>query len=140
MHSALPRFSEYGKLYDMCGIVGYIGKKKTDLFEILKNGLIGLEYRGYDSAGVAFLAGKGFEVIKCIGGPGNLHATTKQVGSMGIGHTRWATHGGISEKNAHPHFDCTRTIAVVHNGTIENFIELTAGLKKKGHAFTSTTD
>ena len=124
----------------MCGIVGYIGKKNTDLFSILKAGLIGLEYRGYDSAGVTFLAGKGFEVIKCVGSPTKLTATTTKLSSIGIGHTRWATHGGISERNAHPHFDCKGEIAVVHNGTIENFAELTAVLKKAGHRFTSTTD
>ena len=124
----------------MCGIVGYIGKKNTDLFEILKNGLIGLEYRGYDSAGIVYVAGKGFEVIKCIGGPGNLVARSKKLSTVGIGHTRWATHGGITEKNAHPHFGPKGIIAIVHNGTIENFAELSHTLKKGGHRFSSTTD
>ena len=124
----------------MCGIVGYVGKKNTDLFRVLKAGLIGLEYRGYDSAGMAFLTGKNFSVIKCVGSPSNLTARSKALSALGIAHTRWATHGGVNEKNAHPHFDCARRIAVVHNGTVENYAELASGLKKAGHKFSSTTD
>ena len=124
----------------MCGIVGYIGKEPVNLFEVLKNGLIGLEYRGYDSAGIAYFAGNGFEVIKCIGGPGNLVARSKKYATIGIGHTRWATHGGISEKNAHPHFGPKKKIAVVHNGTVDNFADLQYELKKQGIRLQSTTD
>ncbi len=124
----------------MCGIVGYIGKEPTDLFKLLKTGLINLEYRGYDSAGLAYLAGDGFAVAKCVGGPGNLEITKSDLSTIGIGHTRWATHGGISEANSHPHTDCSRQVAVVHNGTIENYGELKAMLQAQGHTFLSETD
>ncbi|MFH0873849.1 MAG: glutamine--fructose-6-phosphate transaminase (isomerizing) [Candidatus Komeilibacteria bacterium] len=124
----------------MCGIVGYIGKEPTDLFRLLKTGLINLEYRGYDSAGLACLIGDNFIVTKCIGGPGNLSIERSDLSTVGIGHTRWATHGGISEANAHPHLDCCQKVAVVHNGTIENYGELKTALITQGHIFTSETD
>ncbi len=124
----------------MCGIVGYIGKNQVDLFSVLRSGLLGLEYRGYDSAGIAMINGSNFVVAKCIGGPSNLTLETTPLATVGIGHTRWATHGGISEGNAHPHFDCERRFAVVHNGTIENFAELKKDLIAAGHRFSSETD
>lgn len=126
----------------MCGIVGYIGKK--DVVPILLNGLKKLEYRGYDSSGVAALSpnGKIYErkslgkLIKLE----NVLSKRPLRGSLGIGHTRWATHGKPSDMNAHPHLDCTGGIAVVHNGIIENFLLLKEKLEKKGHLFKSETD
>jgi glucosamine--fructose-6-phosphate aminotransferase (isomerizing) len=123
----------------MCGIVGYVGKRPA--LDILLGGLRRLEYRGYDSSGVVLLNGKGLEVEKA---PGKLSALEERLrgralqGTIGLGHTRWATHGGVSERNAHPHLSCDRKIAVVHNGIIENYAELRLGLRQ--HDFTSETD
>jgi glucosamine--fructose-6-phosphate aminotransferase (isomerizing) len=126
----------------MCGIVGYIGTSKA--VDVLVPALKRLEYRGYDSAGVATINGHGLEICKALGKISNLEAQFAKVGSpagsLGIAHTRWATHGRPCEVNAHPHVDCTNTLAVVHNGIIENHQQLRAALTAKGHAFRSQTD
>lgn len=126
----------------MCGIMGYVGKKNA--VPVLLNGLKGLEYRGYDSAGLAVVNSQGdLEVVRRAGFLNELVQAVEKEGlesTMGIGHTRWATHGKPSEQNAHPHLDCQKKIAVVHNGIIENFLELKEGLIKKGHQFRSETD
>ncbi|MBU2495151.1 MAG: glutamine--fructose-6-phosphate transaminase (isomerizing) [Candidatus Omnitrophota bacterium] len=123
----------------MCGIFGYIGQKKALPF-ILK-GLSDLEYRGYDSAGVALINEKGLLVEKCQGKVADLARRVKENGaSVGIGHTRWATHGAPNYVNSHPHLDCRGRIAVVHNGTIDNFQQLREDLKARGHCFCSETD
>ncbi len=124
----------------MCGIVGYVGSEQA--LPILMDGLSRLEYRGYDSAGVAIVDG-GVDVIRKAG---KLEILEKELalhdvaGSTGIGHTRWATHGGPSDANAHPHRDCTGRIALIHNGIIENFLELREELEREGHVFASETD
>jgi len=123
----------------MCGIIGYIGKQNA--VPILIDGLKRLEYRGYDSAGIAFFMNGKIEVRRCAGKIRELEAYIKEEALqslIGIGHTRWATHGRPSEENAHPH-RAGGTI-VVHNGIIENYFELKTGLKKEGHVFTSDTD
>ncbi|MBI2632995.1 MAG: glutamine--fructose-6-phosphate transaminase (isomerizing) [Parcubacteria group bacterium] len=123
----------------MCGIIGYVGKKQA--LPIVINGLKRLEYRGYDSAGVALIndkmelqgykkKGRSIEDLK----------TVQENGTIGIGHTRWATHGVPSDENAHPHFDCLKNIAVAHNGIIENYRILKKFLEKDGHRFVSQTD
>ncbi|GAB6171914.1 glutamine--fructose-6-phosphate transaminase (isomerizing) [Paradesulfitobacterium aromaticivorans] len=125
----------------MCGIVGYIGKKAA--VPILVDGLKKLEYRGYDSAGVAVLDQEGILVTKSVGKLANLEDKIGEDFSqavIGIGHTRWATHGRPSDFNAHPHCDCTGDFAVVHNGIIENYLELKESLLEKGHKFLSETD
>ena len=125
----------------MCGIVGYVGPRVAA--PLLIEGLKRLEYRGYDSAGVATLNGKGLETRKAVGKIVKLETAVDEspvTGSTGIGHTRWATHGAPNECNAHPHHDCTDTIAVVHNGIIENATSLRAQLEKRGHTFKSETD
>ena len=126
----------------MCGIVGYVGPKNS--VPLLLEGLKRLEYRGYDSAGVAVrLAGGELAVCKRAGRLSNLEEALEAdplAGGLGIGHTRWATHGEPSELNAHPHLDCTGAIAVVHNGIIENYLPLRAELEAKGHQFRSQTD
>ncbi|MBI1815077.1 MAG: glutamine--fructose-6-phosphate transaminase (isomerizing) [Deltaproteobacteria bacterium] len=124
----------------MCGIVGYVGKQ--DATPILIAGLHRLEYRGYDSAGVAVIGRSGLKVHKAAGKIRQLEDTLpKRVkGTVGIGHTRWATHGEPNDVNAHPHSDCTGQIAVVHNGIIENAAELRTQLEAKGHVFHSDTD
>ncbi len=123
----------------MCGIVGYIGT--DDAARILVDGLRRLEYRGYDSAGVAVLGEQGLQVVRCEGKLVGLEkslAETPVSGSMGIGHTRWATHGRPTEQNAHPHrFE---GVAVVHNGIIENHLQLKSSLQAAGHRFESETD
>src|SRR3990172_7450013 len=122
----------------MCGIIGYIGNKQAQ--PILLNGLEKLEYRGYDSCGVAVANGS-IEVYKDAVRVKALEETApKFKGTTGIGHTRWATHGGPSQINAHPHIDCTGNIAVVHNGIINNSQELKAQLIREGHIFVSETD
>ncbi|MBI4084284.1 MAG: class II glutamine amidotransferase, partial [Candidatus Levybacteria bacterium] len=122
----------------MCGIFGYIGKQ-NNAAEIVLEGLRLLEYRGYDSWGIAVLDNKKLAIEKHAGKIGNAK-TSLPKSTMGIGHTRWATHGGVSDKNAHPHFDCTKEIAVLHNGIIENYAEIKEVLQKKGHTFISETD
>src|SRR5688572_11928645 len=125
----------------MCGIVGYIGTKPAA--DILVNGLRRLEYRGYDSAGVAVLDGDGLQLRRS---PGKLSVLEELLrkqpveGTIGLGHTRWATHGRPSEENAHPHTDCKGEFVVVHNGIIENYVELKKQLTDKGHKFKSQTD
>ncbi len=126
----------------MCGIVGYTGKNQAVSYLI--EGLKTLEYRGYDSAGVEILSTDGqLHGVKCAGRVAILEercATANLVGSTGIAHTRWATHGAPTDKNAHPHRDCSGRIAIVHNGIIENFRELRATLARNGHEFASDTD
>jgi glutamine---fructose-6-phosphate transaminase (isomerizing) len=127
----------------MCGIVGYIGKR--DAATVLLNGLKRLEYRGYDSAGVAVLNGK-LSVIKQKGSVGNLERAIAESpdllkgGTIGIGHTRWATHGDPSDRNAHPHLNAAGDIAVIHNGIIENHTALRQELGSQGYLFLSDTD
>ncbi len=125
----------------MCGIFGYIGNRKAA--PLLIEGIRNLEYRGYDSAGIAVLgANLKISSMKSVGKVAELEKKMNGglAGTSGIAHTRWATHGGVTEKNAHPHFDCARHIWVVHNGIIENSDELRAKLKRKGHTFNSETD
>ena len=125
----------------MCGIVAYVGDR--DAWPIILEGLQRLEYRGYDSAGIAVVDSSGeLQFRKTVGKVGGLVVTGQQFlrGSVGLGHTRWATHGRPSDANAHPHTDCHGRIAVVHNGIIENFIELKARLQASGHNFSSETD
>jgi glucosamine--fructose-6-phosphate aminotransferase (isomerizing) len=123
----------------MCGIVGYVGEKECA--PILVEGLRRLEYRGYDSAGLALQTGRGIELLRTVGKLGNLEAALKKsplAGTTGIGHTRWATHGRPSEANAHPHV--AGGVAVVHNGIIENHVALRRELEAKGVRFASDTD
>lgn len=122
----------------MCGIFGYVGKK-TNVGEMILDGLRLLEYRGYDSWGIAVKSGKKIEYKKDVGKIGSAKVDFDK-SDIGIGHTRWATHGGVTVKNAHPHLDCKSQIAVVHNGIIENYQQLKEGLIKKGHKFLSETD
>lgn len=124
----------------MCGIVGYVGQKNA--FDVVIESLKKLEYRGYDSSGVALKTDKGIFIAKKKGRISELEKDFPAVPSsnMGIAHTRWATHGAPKDENAHPHTDCTGTIAVVHNGIIENYRELKAYLAERGHKFTSETD
>ena len=125
----------------MCGIVGYIGPRNAK--EVLLEGLKKLEYRGYDSAGIAILNNEGIFVAKEKGKVSLLEQLLEKNHNgytIGIAHTRWATHGEPSKANAHPHTDCTGDIAVVHNGIIENFISLKKYLEQKGHIFKSDTD
>ena len=125
----------------MCGIVGYIGKSKAS--PILINGLKKLEYRGYDSAGIATVENSELCVIKNKGRVKDLE-NSKGInslnGSVGIAHTRWATHGRPSSVNAHPHLDCHKNFSVVHNGIIENYSELKTFLTNAGYTFVSETD
>ncbi len=125
----------------MCGIIGYVGHRPALPF--LLAGLHRLEYRGYDSAGIAVANGESLEVYKEVGNLSRLQEMLRGVelpGTTGIGHTRWATHGEPTTANAHPHTDCTGTIAVVHNGIIENCEELRKELLARGHRFKSDTD
>ncbi len=125
----------------MCGIVGYIGDKQA--CPILIEGLKRLEYRGYDSAGIAVLDGGAIDIRKSVGKLKALESAVESsppVGSVGVGHTRWATHGRPSDENAHPHADCAGRITVVHNGIIENYMQLKSRLTGEGHTFTSETD
>src|SRR3984893_10282221 len=130
----------------MCGIIGYVGPKGIDVATLLLDGLAKLEYRGYDSAGIAVLTSEGnLELHRRAGKIANLVATVAQdarpsIGTIGIGHTRWATHGRPSDTNAHPHPDCTGVLTVVHNGIIENYAELRSELEHEGHTFRSETD
>ncbi|MBU3206985.1 glutamine--fructose-6-phosphate transaminase (isomerizing) [Clostridium algidicarnis] len=125
----------------MCGIVGFVGKK--DASPILVEGLSKLEYRGYDSAGVAILKDNSIEVLKCKGRLKNLEeklAKDPIKGNIGIGHTRWATHGEPSDVNSHPHSNKDESISVVHNGIIENYLNIKEWLMSKGYEFLSETD
>jgi glucosamine--fructose-6-phosphate aminotransferase (isomerizing) len=125
----------------MCGIVGYVGADEA--LPIILEGLRRLEYRGYDSAGVAVVDG-GLSVVKRAGKLAELEEAlangASPGGRVGMGHTRWATHGVPNDANAHPHTDCDGRIAVIHNGIVENFADLHAGLEKDGHRFRSETD
>jgi glucosamine--fructose-6-phosphate aminotransferase (isomerizing) len=126
----------------MCGIVGYVGDKSA--VGIILDGLKRLEYRGYDSAGVAVLNPAGqLEVRRAAGRLKALEAILRErplVGALGIGHTRWATHGRPSDENAHPHTDCAGSLVIVHNGILENYLEIKERLKADGHTFKSETD
>ncbi|HET6876534.1 MAG TPA: glutamine--fructose-6-phosphate transaminase (isomerizing) [Jatrophihabitans sp.] len=125
----------------MCGIVGYVGPRPA--LDVVLGGLRRLEYRGYDSAGVAILGGPGLQVAKRAGRIENLDAELAEreiAGTTGMGHTRWATHGAPNDRNAHPHADSGGRVAVVHNGIIENFAELRAELEREGVEFSSETD
>jgi glucosamine--fructose-6-phosphate aminotransferase (isomerizing) len=125
----------------MCGIVGYIGSAGAT--GLILDGLKRLEYRGYDSAGVAIVADGVLQVRRSAGRLRNLEAVLRERpldGPLGIGHTRWATHGRPSEENAHPHTDCTGSIVVVHNGILENYLPIKAALQAGGHTFKSETD
>ena len=123
----------------MCGIIGYTGFQSAT--PILLEGLARLEYRGYDSTGIALINSTGgLEVFKS---KGKLKTLTDSIsgtileGSIGIGHTRWATHGSPNQQNAHPHLDCNKDIVVAHNGIVENFLELKQTLEQEGHVFSS---
>jgi glucosamine--fructose-6-phosphate aminotransferase (isomerizing) len=125
----------------MCGIIGYIGDKPV--VPVLIEGLRRLEYRGYDSAGVAVVNGNGLDIRRSAGKLANLEQVIVNEpisGLYGLGHTRWATHGRPTEENAHPHRDCKNKIVVVHNGIIENYLELKQQLQSKGHKFVTETD
>jgi glucosamine--fructose-6-phosphate aminotransferase (isomerizing) len=125
----------------MSGIIGYIGSKRV--VPLLLEGLQRLQYRGYDSAGLAVIRDGALEIRRAQGKLRNLEEVIRlnpTDGTYGIGHTRWATHGAPTEENAHPHCDCNRTVAVVHNGIIENYLELKAQLEADGHKFVTETD
>ncbi len=125
----------------MCGIVGYVGKDNVK--SILLEGLKRLEYRGYDSAGIACISGSRLKLYRCEGKISKLEKLLKKEdvrSTIGVGHTRWATHGRPSEENAHPHTDCRKRLVVVHNGIIENYLSLKRKLERSGHRFRSETD
>src|SRR5687767_15880915 len=125
----------------MCGIIGYIGQKQV--LPILIDGRRRLEYRGYDSAGVAVVRNGAIELRRSAGKLARLEeviAIDPLDGDYGIGHTRWATHGRPTAENAHPHRDCTGRVVVVHNGIIENYIQLKDRLRKSDHRFVTETD
>ena len=125
----------------MCGIIGYVGKKEAS--SVMLEGLRKLEYRGYDSAGMAIIDGTEIGVRKRTGRIESLSELLKEKpigGHIGISHTRWATHGPPSDANAHPHFDASGRLALVHNGVIENYKVLRAKLEASGHSFESETD
>ena len=126
----------------MCGIVGYIGNREA--VPVIVDGLRRLEYRGYDSAGVAVFAEDGrLDIRRASGKLRNLEEVIRNkplAGSYGIGHTRWATHGRPTEENAHPHRDCKGQIVVVHNGIVENYLALRKQLTAEGHQFVTETD
>ncbi len=125
----------------MCGIVGYVGSR--DATSIVVEGLRRLEYRGYDSAGLAVIQDGQLARQRAVGKLTNLDRVLAKhplSGTVGIGHTRWATHGGVTEANSHPHTDCTGSLVVVHNGIVENYLELKKELQAQGHTFRSETD
>jgi glucosamine--fructose-6-phosphate aminotransferase (isomerizing) len=122
----------------MCGVFGYVGQQ-TDVGEAILTALKTLEYRGYDSWGLALATPNDIVVHKDVG---RINGRTRSypTSTQGIGHTRWATHGGVEAANSHPHLDCFRRIAVVHNGIIENHVDLRAQLEERGHRLESETD
>src|SRR3954467_9875874 len=133
----------------MCGIVGYVGHRPAQ--EILLEGLRKLEYRGYDSAGISLIAGEEIDSVRAVGNLANLDealagiaaggvALAPTPATTGIGHTRWATHGRVSEQNAHPHYDTEDRVHVVVNGIVENYLERKQQLIGEGGVFTSETD
>ncbi|NPA95740.1 MAG: glutamine--fructose-6-phosphate aminotransferase, partial [Thermodesulfobacteria bacterium] len=126
----------------MCGIVGYVGHRK--IIPVLLDGLKRLEYRGYDSAGVAWPEDGKLKRVRAKGKLNILEEALEEyrgtTASVGLGHTRWATHGRPTEENAHPHADCSGKLVVVHNGIIENYYILRERLKSEGHTFKSDTD
>ncbi|MEE8476872.1 MAG: glutamine--fructose-6-phosphate aminotransferase, partial [Gemmatimonadales bacterium] len=125
----------------MCGIVGYVGPRPAA--ELILRGLRRLEYRGYDSAGLAVINGNGLAITKAAGKLSSLEKALGNglpAGTVGLGHTRWATHGAPTTPNAHPHTDQTGRIAVIHNGIIENALAIRTALEQRGHSFTSETD
>src|ERR671926_1914977 len=125
----------------MCGIIGYIGSKPV--VPVLIEGLRRMEYRGYDSAGVAVVSPEGISLRRSAGKLANLEQAIRVEpvdGLYGVGHTRWATHGRPTEENAHPHRDCSGKIVVVHNGIIENYLDLKSELQRQGHTFVTETD
>ena len=125
----------------MCGIVGYVGARQA--FPIVIKGLQRLEYRGYDSAGVALYQNNDTTVYKCKGKVSDLLAHTGEqstVSTLGMGHTRWATHGVPDDINAHPHCSNSGRLTIIHNGIIENYAPLKTALQGKGYTFTSQTD
>lgn len=130
-----------GGILSMCGIVGYVGPRQV--CDVVINGLRRLEYRGYDSAGIASLDNHQINLVKSVGRLVNLEEKLTDgtlQGHLGIGHTRWATHGRPSDENAHPHQDCSGRFAIVHNGIVENYLQLRDELTEKGHVFQSETD
>jgi glucosamine--fructose-6-phosphate aminotransferase (isomerizing) len=125
----------------MCGIIGYVGDRECR--DILFRGLRKLEYRGYDSAGISIVHEGSFKLLHSVGNLDNLEAVLPQLGdggTVGIAHTRWATHGRPSNANAHPHTDCSGKVAIALNGIVENYLSLRAELQREGHTFTSETD
>src|SRR6185295_19088509 len=125
----------------MSGIIGYIGNKRV--VPVLLEGLQRLQYRGYDSAGLAVIRDGTLDIRRATGKLRNLEEIVRLNpidGTYGIGHTRWATHGAPTEENAHPHRDCHGTLVVVHNGIIENYLELKRELAGLGHTFVTETD
>jgi glucosamine--fructose-6-phosphate aminotransferase (isomerizing) len=125
----------------MCGIIGFNGSEPAA--PVVLQGLLKLEYRGYDSAGLASINDGNLYIKKDIGRIGEInkkHKLCELPGKIAIAHTRWATHGGVNQENAHPHLDCGKQVSVVHNGIVENFRELRSALAEKGHIFTSVTD
>src|SRR5512143_37620 len=138
--SSNPLLSFYLSLL-MCGIIGYTGSGSAS--KVITDALRRLEYRGYDSVGIAVSDGKTAEIRKDKGMVDEVSASlrfTTMRGNMGIGHTRWATHGAVCKENAHPHTDCAGSVMLVHNGVIENFSALKKDLLAKGHRFASETD
>ena len=126
----------------MCGIVGYIGHREA--YPIIINGLKRLEYRGYDSAGIALYDGQNIKMSKTKGKVADLEALIKNEistnGTLGIGHTRWATHGVPNDVNSHPHISNSGNLVIIHNGIIENYESLKKELSKRGFVFKSDTD
>jgi glutamine---fructose-6-phosphate transaminase (isomerizing) len=125
----------------MCGIIGYVGRKEAT--PVLMQGLRRLEYRGYDSAGICVRGSGGLDILRAVGKLDRLEEKARAAppsGTTGVGHSRWATHGKPSEENAHPHTDCEGRLVVIHNGIIENYLELRERLASAGHAFRSETD
>src|SRR5512138_2736528 len=125
----------------MCGIVGYVGQREAA--PIIYEGLRNLEYRGYDSAGIAVQEDGKIDLLRAAGKLDNLEVALREhplSGHWGIGHTRWATHGNVNEANAHPHRDCKGDVVVIQNGIVENYLPIKARLRDLGHTFRSQTD